>query len=69
MLTHPECPKSLLDLSDYIGSTSGIIDRVGKSDAEEFIICTENGVRYELEKQNPAKKGFILRRRSQSAKI
>ena len=50
MLTHPECPKSLLDLSDYIGSTSGIIDRVGKSDAEEFIICTENGVRYELEK-------------------
>ena len=40
VLTHPECPKSLLDLSDYIGSTSGIIDRVGKSDAEEFIICT-----------------------------
>ena len=36
VLTHPECPKSLLDLSDYIGSTSGIIDRVGKSDAEEL---------------------------------
>ena len=61
VLTHPECPKSLLDLSDYIGSTSGIIDRVGKSDAEEFIICTENGVRYELEKRYPNKKFYFTK--------
>lgn len=68
VLTHPECPKSLLDLSDYIGSTSGIIDRVGKSDAEEFIICTENGVRYELEKDIRIKSS-ILQKQNRSVKI
>lgn len=60
--------KSLLDLSDYIGSTSGIIDRVGKSDAEEFIICTENGVRYELEKDIRIKSS-ILQKQNRSVKI
>lgn len=61
ILTHPECPKTICDLSDYIGSTSGIISYVGKSDCKEFIICTENGVRYELEKQNPDKKFYFTK--------
>lgn len=55
VLTHPECPKSIVDISDYIGSTSGIIAYATKSEKKEFIIVTENGVRYELEKQNPDK--------------
>lgn len=61
ILTHPECPKAICDLSDYIGSTSGIISYVGKSDCKEFIICTENGVRYELEKKNPDKKFYFTK--------
>lgn len=61
ILTHPECPKAICDLSDYIGSTSGIVSYVGKSDCKEFIICTENGVRYELEKQNPDKKFYFTK--------
>ena len=55
VLTHPECKESLLALSDYIGSTSEIISYAKKSNAKEFIICTEIGVRFELEKQNPDK--------------
>ena len=55
VLVHPECPESVCQLADYIGSTSGIISYATKSDCQEFIICTEVGVRYELEKQNPEK--------------
>lgn len=55
VLVHPECPESVCQLADYIGSTSGIISYASKSDCQEFIICTEIGVRYELEKQNPEK--------------
>lgn len=55
VLTHPECPQAVLALSDYVGSTSGIIAYAGESDAKEFIICTENGVRYELETRYPDK--------------
>lgn len=59
VLTHPECPQAVREISDYIGSTSGIIDYAGKSECMEFIICTENGVRFELENQNPKKKFYF----------
>ena len=58
-MSHPECPKAVLEISDYVGSTSGIIDYAAKSENEEFIICTENGVRYKLEKDNPGKKFYF----------
>ncbi len=61
ILTHPECPEGVREISDYIGSTSGIIAYAGKSECKEFIICTENGVRYELEKQNPKKKFYFTK--------
>lgn len=68
VLSHPECPKAVLEISDYVGSTSGIIDYAAKSENEEFIICTENGVRYKLEKDNPGKK-FYFTETSLSAQI
>ena len=59
ILTHPECPESLCRMSDYVGSTSGIIQYAGRSSAREFIVCTENGVRYELEKRYPEKRFYF----------
>ena len=61
VLTHPECPQKILEISDYIGSTSGIIDYATKSTKKEFIICTENGVRYKLEKDNPGKNFYFTK--------
>ncbi|MCD8390947.1 MAG: quinolinate synthase NadA [Firmicutes bacterium] len=55
ILSHPECRKEVLDISDYIGSTLGIINFAGESDKKEFIICTEKGVGYTLRKNNPDK--------------
>lgn len=54
-LAHPECTGDLLEECDFVGSTSQIIDYATASDAKEFIICTEIGVFYELEKKNPDK--------------
>lgn len=49
ILTHPECRKEMLDISDYIGSTKGIIEEVGKLDnCDKFIILTEKGISTEL---------------------
>ena len=50
-LVHPECKKEILAMADYIGSTSGIINYATNSEKDEFIIGTENGVFYELEKK------------------
>ncbi len=59
ILVHPECPKEIRDMADYIGSTSGIIDFATKDDGKEFIIGTEEGILYELENKNPDKT-FII---------
>ncbi|QFJ54851.1 quinolinate synthase NadA [Pseudobutyrivibrio xylanivorans] len=58
VLIHPECTLDVLELADYIGSTSGIIDYATESDAKEFIISTELGVLYQLKKNNPDKQFF-----------
>ena len=58
VLSHPECTEEVLKQSDYIGSTSGIIEYAGKSEKSEFIVCTETGVFYELVKNNPEKRFY-----------
>jgi len=63
VLSHPECEKEILELSDFIGSTAEIIDYAKKSDCEEFIIGTEDGVEYKLICDNPNKKFFFPEKR------
>jgi quinolinate synthase len=57
---HPECPAEVLRMADFIGSTSAIIGWCTEQDADEFIIMTESGVRYSLEKLSPGKKFYFV---------
>lgn len=57
-LVHPECKADVLELADFIGSTSEIIDYASSCEAEEYIIGTELGVLYELKERNPGKKFY-----------
>lgn len=59
-LVHPECQSEILDLADYIGSTSGIIDYATASEEKEFIVGTEQGVLYELRRKNPDKMFYLV---------
>ena len=61
ILVHPECPEGICNMADYIGSTSGIIKYAGESQNKEFIIATEVGVLYELQKQNPDKTFYFTK--------
>lgn len=61
VLSHPECREEVLKQSDYIGSTSGIIQYAARSAGREFIVCTETGVRWKLEKDNPGKKFYFTK--------
>lgn len=55
VLSHPECPAEVLEISDFIGSTSEIIDFALDSNDKEFIVATEVGVFHKLQKDNPDK--------------
>ena len=56
VVAHPECPPGVLEMADFIGSTSAIIDWCVRSAAREFIVMTESGVQYSLHKLAPEKR-------------
>jgi quinolinate synthase len=58
VLVHPECNGAMIDLADAVLSTSGMLNYVKRSKANEFIIGTENGMLYPLQKENPGKKFY-----------
>jgi len=60
VLTHPECTSDVVAMSDFVGSTSEIIDFATQSDCKKFIICTEMGVFFELQQKNPDKKFYSV---------
>jgi len=57
---HPECPRDVLAMADFVGSTSAIVDWCVGHAAREFIVMTESGVRYSLEKRAPEKKFYFV---------
>ncbi|RFZ82753.1 quinolinate synthase NadA [Mucilaginibacter terrenus] len=56
ILAHPECEQVILELADYIGSTTGILKYATSSPETEFIVATESGIIHQMEKDNPGKK-------------
>jgi len=54
-IAHPECEEAVLEMADYIGSTTGLLKYSINSDAKEFIVATESGIIHQMEKANPTK--------------
>jgi len=54
-MAHPECRAEVLELADVIASTSGMINIAKKSERTSFIVGTEIGLLYPLQKANPGK--------------
>ncbi|MBQ9532102.1 MAG: quinolinate synthase NadA [Eubacterium sp.] len=59
-LVHPECVSEVVELADYVGSTTGIMDYAKNSDKKEFIIGTENSIVTHLQLECPDKKFYPL---------
>ena len=55
VLAHPECKGSLLVLADVVGSTQALLNYAIQSDAKEYIVATEAGILFEMQKACPDK--------------
>jgi quinolinate synthase len=60
ILVHPECRPEVVDLADRVFSTAGMSKYAKSSQVEEFIIGTEVGMLYRLQKENSGKKFYPL---------
>ena len=54
-LAHAERESQVLDIAQYIGSTSGLLNFVEKDSAQSFIVATEAGILHEMKKRCPQK--------------
>ena len=55
IVVHPECRAYIVRVADYVGSTAGILEYCGQSDADEFIVVTEAGILAQMRKRYPEK--------------
>ena len=56
VLVHPESPPSVIEQADYVGSTSGLINEVRTSAAQEFIVATDKGIFHKMQLAAPSKR-------------
>ncbi len=54
-IAHPECEETVLELADYIGSTTQLLQFVQKNSSSSFIVATEPGILHQMEKAAPQK--------------
>ncbi|HVG16418.1 MAG TPA: quinolinate synthase NadA [Chitinophagaceae bacterium] len=55
LISHPECEDPLLQISDFVGSTTQLLAYAKESPAQEFIVATEAGIIHQMMKQAPDK--------------
>ena len=58
VLAHPECQENLLDLADFIGSTSKLLKHSQNSSKDKFIVLTEPGIIHQMRLKAPLKTYF-----------
>jgi quinolinate synthase len=54
-IAHPECEAPILEIADYIGSTTGLLNFTIRDSATEFIVATESGILHQMQLKSPHK--------------
>ncbi len=55
VLVHPECPKPVRIMADKVGSTQALLNFAVDDESQEFIVCTESGILFEMQRRCPEK--------------
>jgi quinolinate synthase len=60
LIAHPECKAVILQMADFIGSTTALLNYTQKDSSKEFIVATETGILHQMQKISPDKKFYIV---------
>jgi len=60
LIAHPECKGAVLELADFVGSTSALLNYTSTNESNKFIVATESGILHQMYKQNPEKEFIIV---------
>ena len=54
-IAHPECEPHILEMADFIGSTTGLLKFTMRDEATAYIVATESGILHQMQKASPHK--------------
>ena len=60
VVAHPECQAQILEIADFVGSTTGLLKYTKNTDAKEFIVATETGILHQMQLDSPDKKFYVV---------
>ncbi|MBE0639982.1 MAG: quinolinate synthase NadA [Bacteroidales bacterium] len=60
LIAHPECQAAVLELADFVGSTTAMLKFTKKDDAKKYIVATESGILHQMKKDSPEKEFLIV---------
>jgi quinolinate synthase len=55
LISHPECEEPLLNISDFVGSTTQLLKYSQTSSCNQFIVATETGILHKMQQASPHK--------------
>jgi quinolinate synthase len=59
LIAHPECKRVILEVADYIGSTTALLNFTISDSSKKYIVATETGIIHQMQKSSPDKE-FII---------
>jgi len=60
LIAHPECKAAVLELADYVGSTTAMLNFTKSDNSQKYIVATETGILHQMRKDSPAKEFIIV---------
>jgi quinolinate synthase len=60
LIAHPECQAPVLELADFIGSTTALLNYTINDRSEKYIVATETGILHQMKKTSPNKLFIIV---------
>jgi quinolinate synthase len=60
LIAHPECKAPILEIADFVGSTTALLNFTKNDPAKKFIVATETGILYQMRKSSPDKEFIIV---------
>lgn len=60
LIAHPECKAQVLEIADFIGSTTALLNFTINDDAKKYIVATETGILHQMKLSSPGKEFIIV---------
>jgi quinolinate synthase len=60
LIAHPECKAVILEMADFIGSTTALLNFTIRDRSQKFIVATETGILHQMRKSSPGKEFLVV---------